>query len=170
MNSQHTIRKLKLEDAEAWAVLRWEALDRYPLTFGASLRDVDQLAESIRSRLTSPEDSAIFGAFDDSMLVGIVGIVRESVGKERHKSRIWGMYVTDSHRRRGLGKLLLNAAIEQARAWTGVEQVILSVTEVAEDAKRLYERIGFRVWGREPRALCWQGQYADEIHMVLVDP
>ena len=63
--------------------------------------------------------------------------------------------------------MLLNAAIEQATFWQGVRQVLLSVTEVADDARKLYEQRGFRVWGREPRALYSEGRYADEIFMIL---
>ncbi|HKA53073.1 MAG TPA: hypothetical protein VKJ47_05375, partial [Candidatus Binatia bacterium] len=51
--------------------------------------------------------------------------------------------------------------------WPGVEQVQLSVTEVAGEARRLYERNGFQEWGREPRALCWQGRYVTDFHMSL---
>jgi RimJ/RimL family protein N-acetyltransferase len=163
-----TIRKLKPDDAEIWAAIRWEALERHPLAFGASLpSDVAELAESARTRLTSPEESVIFGAFEESTLVGIVGIVREPAKKERHKARIWGMYVKSGVRRTGVGELLLKAAIRQAQEWEGVDQVILSVTEVADDARRLYERNGFRAWGSEPRALGWEGRYVDEIYMTL---
>jgi RimJ/RimL family protein N-acetyltransferase len=167
MSTPLHIRNLRPEDAEAWAVLRREALERYPLAFGATLRDVEQLAEMVRERLASPECSVVFGAYDAVSLVGILGIARETRTKERHKSLIWGLYVTPEHRRRGVGELLLHAAIRQARTWDGVEQVSLSVTETAAEAMRLYERNGFQLWGREPRALHWEGRYVDEIHMVL---
>jgi RimJ/RimL family protein N-acetyltransferase len=109
----------------------------------------------------------VFGAFLDVSLVGIIGILRDAGRKERHKSKIWGLYVTPESRQTGAGQMLLRAAIQQARAWTGVEQVHLAVSEVAIEAKRLYERNGFRAWGREPRALCLDGRYADELHMIL---
>ena len=63
--------------------------------------------------------------------------------------------------------MLLRTAILQARSWAGVEQAHLAVSEVAGGARRLYERNGFQEWGREPRALCWEGRWADESHMVL---
>jgi hypothetical protein len=53
------------------------------------------------------------------------------------------------------------------RLWDGVTQIHLAVSDVAESAKYLYERNGFVAWGREPRALCWQGQCVDETHMVF---
>jgi RimJ/RimL family protein N-acetyltransferase len=149
-------------------VLRREALEAHPLAFSASLpEDRERLREFVRSALVPSQDAALFGAFVDDELVGMVGVVRNTGQKERHKALIWGMYVSLAYRRTGAGESLLRAAIEQARAWPGVQQVHLSVTEVAAEARRLYERQGFREWGREPRALCWQGRYVADSHMVL---
>jgi GNAT superfamily N-acetyltransferase len=162
------VRKLDPDDAEAWASLRQEALEAHPLAFGATIpEDPKTLVESFLTRLTSNGESAVFGAFMDDTLIGIVGIRRNPGGKERHKALIWGMYVTAGSRRKGVGATLLRTAIRQARSWAGVEQVHLAVSEVAEGARSLYERNGFQEWGREPRALCWAGRCADESHMVL---
>jgi len=163
-----TVRKLDRDDAEAWALLRQEALEAHPLAFGATIpEDPKTLVESFLTRLTSNGESAVFGAFIDDSLIGIAGVRRNPGGKERHKASIWGMYVTAGSRRKGVGDLLLRTAIRQARSWAGVEQVRLAVSEVAEGARRLYERNGFQEWGREPRALRWEGRWADESHMVL---
>src|SRR5262249_18272829 len=154
-----TVRKLDSDDAEAWASLRQEALEAHPLAFGASIpEDPKTLAESFLTRLTSNEESAVFGAFTGDSLIGIVGVRRNPGGKERHKAFIWGMYVTAGSRRKGVGEMLLRMAIRQARSWAGVEQLRLAVSEVAEEARRLYEMNGFQEWGREPRALCWEGR------------
>ena len=166
MSTTVEIRRLVPEDAKLWATLRWEALESHPLAFGASVpEDLATLAQSLRSRMS--EESVVFGAFSHDFLVGIVGIVRNAGLKERHKSLIWGMYVTAGIRQHGVGERLLRAAIEHARTWKGVRQVHLSVSDEADTAKRLYEKVGFKEWGREPRALCWEGRYADETHMIL---
>jgi GNAT superfamily N-acetyltransferase len=149
-----TVRKLDRDDAEAWALLRREALEAHPLAFGATIpEDSKTLVESFITRLTSNGESAVFGAFIDDSLIGIAGVRRNPGGKERHKALIWGIYVTAGSRRKGVGAMLLRTAIRQARSWAGVEQVRLAVSEVAEGARRLYERNGFQEWGREPRAL-----------------
>jgi hypothetical protein len=62
---------------------------------------------------------------------------------------------------------LLQAAIVKAEMWQGVIEVHLAVSEVAAHAQRLYERNSFREWGKESRALWWEGRYLHETHMVL---
>jgi len=168
MTAPTHVRRLNQDDAETWALLRREALEAHPFAFASSVpEDSSVLEETVRPRLSSIDESAVFGAFDGDILIGIAGIVRNEGGKERHKSLIWGMYVTAGSRRRGVGELLMRSAIEQARSWPGVELVHLAVSETAVDARRLYERLGFREWGREPRCLYWNGRFADEVHMVL---
>ena len=48
-----------------------------------------------------------------------------------------------------------------------LQLVHLAVSEIATDARNLYDRLGFQEWGREPRALFSAGRFADESHMVL---
>ncbi len=163
-----TVRRLDRDDAAAWAALRREALEAHPLAFGSSVPDDPKfLIEFILTILDATEESAVFGAFADGSMVGIVGIRRETGKKERHKSSVWGMYVSAGNRHSGIGEMLLRAAIQEARSYPEVDLVHLSVSDIATEARRLYERIGFQAWGCEPRALCWEGRYADEIHMVL---
>jgi GNAT superfamily N-acetyltransferase len=168
MSTACIVRRLDPNDLGAVVVLRREALVLHPLAFSAAPPDdPDLLTHSFRSLLALPAETALFGAFVADTLVGMVGVVRNKGAKERHKALLWGMYVRAQHRRTGAGERLLRAAIDQARSWPGVEQVQLSVTEVAQEARRLYERHGFQEWGREPCALGWQGQYVADSHMYL---
>ena len=161
-------RFLVPEDAEALTVLRKEALESHPLAFGASIQDDKSLSiDFVRASLADRQASAILGLFEGTELVGMVGVVREAKLKARHKVHIWGMYITPRARGRGAGRGLLEGAVEQARSWSGVEQIHLSVTEAAVEARRLYESAGFREWGREPRSLQWEGQVVDERHLVF---
>ena len=171
MTGTYTIRQLEANDAEAWAMLRQEALELHPLAFGASPPDdADQLVQAFTRIIVTEREHVVFGAFAGNSVVGIVGIRRHTGQKQQHKTMLWGMYVTASHRGAGVGERLLSAAIEQARLWPGIEQVCLAVSDVAAEARKLYEKFGFREWGREPRAICCQGQCADEMHMVLELP
>ena len=168
MSPACTVKRLDPDDLVAVVALRYEALVRHPLAFSAAPPDdLDLLTQSLHSLLVLPAEAALFGAFVADTLVGMVGVARNKGAKERHKALLWGMYVRAENRRTGAGERLLRAAIPQAQAWPGVTQVQLSVTEIAKEARRLYERHGFHEWGREPRALGWQGQYVADSHMWL---
>jgi GNAT superfamily N-acetyltransferase len=56
------------------------------------------------------------------------------------------MYVRNDSRRRGLGRRLLQVALEWAQA-EGVARVVLDTTEGMDAARRLYESVGFRKTG-----------------------
>lgn len=161
-----SVRALRAEDAEAWASLRRAALEAHPLAFGATAEGGCAALVAFALARIALEESVLLGAFLEERMVGIVGIRRERGPKERHKAYLWGMFVAPEARRRGAGTLLLEAAIEAARGWSGVDRVLLSVSSAAPGAEALYRRAGFRPWGREPEALRWQGASADEIHMT----
>jgi ribosomal protein S18 acetylase RimI-like enzyme len=162
------IRRLRPEDAPSLVTLRRQALENHPLAFGAAINDDRGLSlDFVRTALADEQEQAVFGHFAGTTLIGMVGVAREARVKRRHKAVIWGMYVAPAARRHGVGRALLAAAIAHVRAWPAVELLHLSVTDAAADAQRLYEAAGFRTWGREPRALEWQGRFADELHCVL---
>ena len=162
-----TFRLLTADDAEEYAALRRESLLDAPLALTASPED-DRAssAAGVREMLTRGPDSVIVGAFAPE-LVGCVGLYRDHHLKRAHKLHVWGVYVRPSHRGTGVGVALLEAAIAHARSMPGVACLDLSVNSTAPAAQRLYERVGFRMWGCEPDALRYGGQITQEHHMSL---
>lgn len=167
--SNFAVRRLTADDAEAFIVLRREALAGAPWAFAASPEDDVGLDSAfIASRLALPETQAIVGAWDDAgRLRGAAGVIRDRRLKMAHRARIWGVYVSPSARRAGVGTRIIAAAIDAARSWPGVTSIGLSVSEKSREARRLYERAGFRPWGVEPGALVFEGRAFDEVHMCL---
>jgi ribosomal protein S18 acetylase RimI-like enzyme len=76
------------------------------------------------------------------------------------------VYVAASWRRSGLGRALLERLIQEARA-DGLVLLTLSVTVGNADARRLYLRAGFAVYGVEPLSLYVDGAFLDEELMAL---
>ena len=77
--------------------------------------------------------------------------------RERHKATLFGMFVRPGARGQGLGRALVAAALEQARARVGVNVVQLSAVASNRRAIQLYESFGFMRWGVEPRCFAAGG-------------
>ena len=71
------------------------------------------------------------------------------------------------HRRTGLGRQLMVAAIARARTWAGLECLWLDVTTVNASARALYASLGFTGVAVKPRVLKVGDRYYDEELMVL---
>jgi ribosomal protein S18 acetylase RimI-like enzyme len=97
----------------------------------------------------------------------MAGIIRETRKKQQHRSSIWGVYVSESHRGRGFGRAVVEACVHHAWTWPGIESVALSVSADRTAAKALYESLGFVTWGTEPDSLRVNGSEVAEHHMLL---
>lgn len=111
--------------------------------------------------------SLAFGAFVETNLVGTVTIEFAAKPKTKHKAHVIGMFVQESARGQGAGRLLLSAALEAALKRTGVLVVTLTVTEGNEGAIALYRACGFAAFGTEPMAIATPEGYKGKVHMWL---
>lgn len=144
------IRTLRPEEhAEAGRVT---ALAYESLGFEAS-PNRDYLAR-VADVTTRAEHGMVLGAFDDGRVVGTVtieledripgGHPRPPLSPDQANVRMLG--VDPSVQRRGIGRALMEASIDEARR-AGKRRVTLETTESMTAAHALYESMGFR---REP--------------------
>jgi len=157
------IRRLTSADATAYREIRLTGLRDSPEAFGSTfIRESTQPLAWFCDRLAN---SAVFGAFQPTVLLGVAGLAIREGEKERHKGLLWGMYVRPDARKAGVGKRLVEAVIDHARAH--VEVIQLSVISENEPARRLYAGLGFVEYGLEKDSLKQNGRYYDEILMAL---
>ena len=160
------IRRLVPSDAPAFQTLRLAALGDAPTAFSSSYEDeCDTPLATIESNLAQRN---LFGAFDGDVLIGMVGVGRESTPKLRHKGYVRAMYVSGEHRGKGAGKKLLEYALRFAASLDGVCQLSLVVTAGNAPAIALYESMGFTIYGTEPCALFADGVFHDNVLMACL--
>jgi ribosomal protein S18 acetylase RimI-like enzyme len=149
------IRPLTEPDLLGYKALRDAMLASHPEAF-TSDADTERLRDlaSYRSRLAG-NGPTLFTllALDEGRVVGALTCERESRRKMQHIAHLVGMMVANTHRGRGIGRTLLQAALERLRALPALAQVTLSVTAGNRAATGLYESAGFARYGSLPDAI-----------------
>jgi len=157
------ILQLSPADAASFSELRLEGLRLNPEAFGSTYDfEKDQPLERYTGWLTI---SAVFGASQNSQLIGTASFTQLSGQKDSHKGWLRAMYVHPAARRSGAGRQLVQAIIDHARQ--KIEQLQLTVVSTNQPALRLYQSFGFQQYGLEKNALKHNNQYSDEILMSL---
>lgn len=163
MTQPFTVRRLHEGDVEQFRSLRLDGLRHNPSCFGSSYdEELSEPSSFFADRLTT---NIVFGALQGDHLVGTAAMAPGRPFKSRHKGTIWGIYLAPEARGHGLARLMLEALIEEARGT--VSELRLTVSTENTPATRLYLGLGFRVYGREPRALKLDNIFHDEFLMEL---
>jgi GNAT superfamily N-acetyltransferase len=91
--------------------------------------------------LLAPGEHVQWAAFEADELLGAVHLARATAGNGRHRAEIQRLVVAADARGRGVGRALLDAAVERARS-LGLRLLWLSTHE-GSDADRIYPRLGW---------------------------
>ncbi len=119
-------------------------------------------------RIADPEGlSLVWGAFAETVLVGTVSIEFSARAKTRHKALIVAMFVREEYRAVGVARELMRAAIDHGLEREGLRLLQLEVTQGNAPAERLYQSLGFQVYGVEPMAVLTPSGYRSKVHMCL---
>ena len=166
MTDAPLIRILEPDDAEAYRAVRLAGIADRPQSFGSAYEEeaARPLAD-FEARIRSPRPDAIFGAFVGPDLAGVARFTVEPGVRRMHAGFVTGVTVRREFRRRGIAALLLAALIDHARSCVVI--VRLGVESSQDEARRLYERAGFRRYGVEPLAMRVDDAYFDEDLMSL---
>ncbi|MEU9793348.1 GNAT family N-acetyltransferase [Streptomyces sparsogenes] len=89
---------------------------------------------------------------------------RAAVASHRHSAELQQVMTHPAARGRGLGRLLVSALIDNARA-AGLELLILGVRGNNHGAIALYEALGFREWGRLPSGIAVGDERFDDVKL-----
>ena len=126
-------------------------------------RDVGDERRYLRAVRRSSH-AAVYVVENEHGIVGRLSLARDSHPASAHVADL-GLMVAARHRRRGIGRALLEQAVEWARE-SGVEKLELHVFPHNEPAIRLYEEFGFEREGYRKAHYRRAGVYVDAILMA----
>ena len=138
----YSIRRARPGDAAALVALA-DAVGAEPegwLVAENSWRSVGEERRYLRT-ITRYPHAAVFVAESDGRVVARLSLARDPHPASSHVADL-GLMVAASHRRQGIGRALLDAAFEWARA-SGVRKLELHVFPHNTPALALYEGLGF---------------------------
>ena len=159
---RYLIRQLGPEDATAYRAIRLAALAGDPAAFASD-------AETERARpldwyAQGTSTATVLVAFDGETPIAMAGLFRSERPKTAHIATVFGVYVEPRYRGQGLAKALMAEVVRTRPA--EVIQLHLGVATNNIGALSLYKRLGFEIYGTEPRALRVEGRFIDEHLMV----
>jgi ribosomal protein S18 acetylase RimI-like enzyme len=160
------IRQLGADDAESFSKLRRELTADNPIPMGLTMEEeLARPLQGFRDQLSYPAPNAAFGAFVGSELVASAAVAWPSkLPSSRHKTTLWGVFVSPRYRRNGLGRAVVQKAIAHAEA-AGVRRINLTVFAPNLAAVKLYESLQFMHCGVEPEAIRIGEVYFDGCQM-----
>ena len=130
-------------------------------------RSVNDERRYIRSLRRYPH-AAVYVAETPGGVVGRLSVGRDPHPASHHVADL-GLMVAEGYRRRGIGRALLEAAVDWARA-AGVTKLELHVFPHNEGAIALYDRFGFEREGYRKRHYRRPDGYVDAILMAYEVP
>jgi RimJ/RimL family protein N-acetyltransferase len=162
-----TIREATEDDAAALLVfLRalFSEEERFgPITIDEFTKTEEEEKQFLRDFATR-DNSIFFVAEQDGQLVGTCSLKAYSF-KEMHHNVELGMSVGEKWRGQGIGRAILQHAIDWATAHPIVENIELSVYSNNTRALHLYRTSGFSEIGRRPRFIRRGKVYIDDVIM-----
>ena len=110
---------------------------------------------------------ACFVAVEGGNIVGMIECFTDHRSRVRHVTTM-AMSVAATHRRKHIGRALMDSIIEWAVENPVIEKIELHVHEPNEAARALYKSVGFVEEGRRTRAIRHgTDRYYDDIQMAL---
>lgn len=165
MSRDFTIRPAEPGDAGPLVALANE-VGREPggwLITTTNWRSVNDERRYLRSLRRYPH-AAVYVAEAPEGIVGRLSVGRDPHPASHHVADL-GLMVAESHRRRGIGRALLEQAVSWAHD-TGVHKLELHVFPWNEGAIRLYEGFGFEREGLRRDHYRRDGEYVDAVLMA----
>ena len=112
-------------------------------------------------------NSLLLLAEADGQVVGVLTLIGGRRQSQRHSADL-GISIAQNWRDQGIGRRLMSAAIDRARAGGVLKRIELFVFVRNKSALHLYESLGFVIEGRRRMAVFRDSEFHDDYLMALL--
>lgn len=128
-----------------------------------SLEDEEKYLKSQLKRITNKQTVKLL-VFCNDKLIGISGI--DMKDKTESHEGVFGISIAKNYRGEGIGKKFMQLVLREAKKNIPQLRIItLGVFGNNPLAKNIYEKFGFKEYGRLPKGSLLKGKYVDHIYM-----
>lgn len=136
---------------EAYKLLRLEAVGEEPMAFVPLKEEVEKSPpEKWQAYLEASQKLAgacTLFAVTNGKPIGMIGATWDSKFKTSHVGHIFGMFVSNSFRGKGVAQKLHDALEEVLQTKVGITKLLLEVVTTQLAAVKFYEKLGYRIVG-----------------------
>ena len=166
----YTVRYPKLSDADALRkYINQVSRERTFISFQGeqlTLKEEKQFLKDSLRKIKNREAVVLLIDIEGKTIGGVCGLTMRARTFE-HVGEL-GLSVSKSFRGQGLGKLLIQSVIAEARKRISKLRIIMLRCYANNTvALSLYRRVGFKKYGTLPKGIRYKGRYIDEIEMYL---
>ncbi|MFS8130604.1 MAG: N-acetyltransferase family protein [Candidatus Dojkabacteria bacterium] len=167
-----TIRKAELKDYSAIKNLMLIGLKEDPTAFSVSFEEYEPNSEYWWMGYINPFLTSVFQemylSFDGANLEGMVGITYDNKQRKKHIANFVWFYVEKSHRGKGIGRALIDKALEVLSTKKEITKLSLLVVATQEKAIEIYKKNGFEINGTLKKELKISSEFFDVLIMERV--
>ncbi len=163
MNDTIQIERFPESRWEEYREIRLEGLKTDPEAFASSYGEELEFSKDVWLKRLQ---NAIFATIG-GRAAGVITCITGHRTKVKHTSDINGFFVRGEYRNRGIGTMLLNAAIAAIKDNPEVRKINLSVSSTQKSAISLYLKTGFVKIGEATDQFLVNGKFSNEVFMEL---
>jgi len=171
VDSGVVVVELKPDSWRRYKKIRLDALRYEPSAFANSFREArgkteDEWRGYLKEVQKKTAHLKLFFAEHKGKLVGMIGIEFDLRDKRLHVAKLYQVYVEQSWRGKGIGKMLLDHVLKfvQKNA-RRIKKIALAVNKTQLPAVKMYQSLGFEIVGLQKMEIKIHGYYVDQYIM-----
>ena len=168
MKNEIDVVHLPPEDWKSFKQFRLKALKTDPQAFGKSYEaEIAEPDEKWKTRLADSGKGKSWSLFakKNNKIVGMIGAAL--IPDKKDEAGIYGVFVDEKHRGKGVAKKLMTHVIEELTRSGKVKKIELAVNKKQLAAVNLYKKFGFRIFNEKDQMM-GNGEKVREFEMEKI--